>query len=285
MALQAQRTTDSESGEKPKTTDHIDNLHKYLPEYGKKWWSIPHLLKLNSLLLIVSSTSLYTRYDGSLLNAFQPMPDWMAAMGIPSGAFLGAMCNGVTFGVLLSTTVAAPHLYGRRHAITIGNIIMVIGTNTQSCAGDWSTVAHGHEHASKRTYAMLLVARIILGFANGLSTCSSPPLISELSYPSHRRALTAFFNSNWYLGAIISSWVSFCTRNVGSNWSWRIPLIIQGFFPLVQGILIYLVSESPLFLISKGRNEEARAILMKYHSGDEEAKAAALIDFECLKLN
>jgi sugar porter (SP) family MFS transporter len=267
--------------EEPKR-DHVDNLKNYLPHYDKYWWSVPHLLKLNSLILIISLTSTNTGYDGSLLNAFQAMPDWMAAMGEPSGAVLGAIANGVVFGVLLSTSIASPlsDRYGRRNAITIGNIIMIIGTIIQSCAGTWLTVKGEHDHNSKSTYAMFLVARIILGFGNGLATISSPPLISELSYPSHRQAVTAFFNSNWYLGAIISSWVSFGTRNVGSNWSWRIPSIIQGFFPLVQGILIYLVPESPRFLISKGRNEEARSILMKYHGGNDEDKAGALIDFE-----
>lgn len=262
--------------------EHIDNLKNYLPNYGKNWWNVPHLLKLNGLILIISLTSTNTGYDGSLLNAFQSMPDWMSAMGEPSGAVLGAMANGVVFGVLISTAVAAPisDRWGRRHAITLGNLIMVIGTIIQACAGVWLTVSGEHEHDSKSTYAMFLVARIIIGFGNGLSTISSPPLISELSYPTHRQAVTAFFNSNWYLGAIISSWVSFGTRNMGGNWCWRIPSIIQGFFPLVQGFLIYLVPESPRYLISKGRNQEARAVLLKYHGGDNEEIGGALVDFE-----
>nr|QFR37080.1 MFS transporter [Cyberlindnera americana] len=262
--------------------DSSDNLKNYLPNYGKSWIKVPHLVHLNLLILIISLTSTNTGYDGSLLNAFQSMPDWMAVVGEPSGAVLGAITNGVVFGVFISFFVASTisDKFGRRHAIAIGNIIMIIGTIIQSCAGVWTTVTEEHAKNSKKAYAMFLVARIILGVGNGIATVSSPPLISELSYPSHRQAVTAFFNSNWYLGAIISGWVSFGTRNVGSNWSWRVPSIVQGFFPLVQAILIYFVPESPRYLVSKGKNEEARTILLKFHGGNDEAVGGALVDFE-----
>ncbi|CAM9016894.1 unnamed protein product [Wickerhamomyces anomalus] len=263
--------------------DDAQHLKHFLPNYGKAWFKVPHLLKLNLILLIVSLTSTNTGYDGSLLNAFQSIPDWKMAMNNPSGAVLGAINNGVVFGCILGFPFASPigDKYGRRHAVTIGNIVMIIGTVIQSCAGaGFMTVKKETENPDSRAYAMFLVARIIIGFGNFISTVSSPPLISELSYPTHRQAVTAFFNSNWYLGAIIAGWVSFGTRNVGSNWSWRIPTILQGLFPVIQFFLIYLVPESPRWLISKGRNQEAREILLKYHAGGDESVGGALVDFE-----
>ncbi|CCH41021.1 Hexose transporter 2 [Wickerhamomyces ciferrii] len=257
-------------------------IKAYLPDYGKSWYKVPHLLKLNSILMIVSLTSTNTGYDGSLLNAFQSMPDWAHAMGKPTGATLGAVANGVVFGCALGFTIAPmiSDRVGRRNAITVGNIIMLIGAILQSCAGAWLTVRGEYEHNDQRTYAMFLVARIILGFGNTISVVASPPLVSELSYPTHRQPMTALYNSNWYLGAIIAAWVSYGSRNVAHNWSWRIPSIMQGFFPLIQTVLIYLVPESPRYLIFKGRFEEARKILLKYHAGDDESIGGALVDFE-----
>ncbi|KAH3679219.1 hypothetical protein WICPIJ_008688 [Wickerhamomyces pijperi] len=258
-----------------------DSKYKaYLPNYGKTWFKVPHLLHLNILMLIISLTSTNTGYDGSLLNALQSMPEWMDAMDNPSGAILGAINNGVVFGVLISTLVASSisDYFGRRHAISFGNMVMIIGTAIQSCAGAW--FHHNETAKNKHTYAMFLVARIIIGFGNGIATVSSPPLLSELAYPSHRTSVTAFFNSNWYLGAIVSGWVSYGTRTMGNAWTWRIPSILQGFFPLLQLFLIYFVPESPRFLISKDRHEEARSVLMKYHGGNDEANCAGLVDFE-----
>lgn len=263
--------------------DNGHNLKHFLPDYGKSWIKVPHLLRLNLLMLIVSLTSTNTGYDGSLLNAFQSIPDWMDAMGNPSGAVLGAMNNGVVFGCVLGFFVASQisDKLGRRHAIAVGNVIMIIGTIVQSCAGTWLRVrTEESTNVGQGAFAMFLVARIIIGIGNTIATIASPPLVSELSYPTHRQTVTAFYNSNWYLGAIIAAWVSYGTRNVGSNWSWRVPTILQGLFPIIQAILIYLVPESPRFLISKGRNEEAREVLLKHHAGGNEEVGGALVDFE-----
>lgn len=70
---------------------------------------------------------------------------------------------------------------------------------------------------------------------------------------------------------------------IGSNWSWRIPSIIQGFFPLCQLCIVYWVPESPRFLIYKNRYSEARNILVKYHAGgDENSK---LVDYEMAEIS
>ncbi|GMF01579.1 unnamed protein product [Ambrosiozyma monospora] len=109
--------------------------------------------------------------------------------------------------------------------------------------------------------------------------------MSELTYPSHRQVVTAFYNTCWYLGAIVAAWVTFGTRNVGGEWCWRIPSICQGFWPIVQTLFIYFVPESPRWLISKGRIDEARALLMKYHANDNEEIGGPLVDFEIAEIS
>lgn len=270
-------------GETDDSSDKIvSHLDEFIPNYGKLWIRVPHLVHLNFLMFIVSLTATNSGFDGSLLNAFQSMDDWKNAMGKPSGAVLGALNNGTVFGSLLAFFIASylSDKFGRRHAISIGNVIMICGVIVQSCAGTWLNTTDQAIHNDKRCFAMSLVARIILGFGAMISGVGAPPLMSELAYPSHRQAVTAFFNSNWYLGSIISGWVSFGTRNLGNNWCWRIPTILQAFFPIIQLFLIYLVPESPRYLISKGHPEKAREIFVKYHAGGNEELCSGLIDFE-----
>lgn len=59
---------------------------------------------------------------------------------------------------------------------------------------------------------------------------------------------------------------SILTPRVGnSNYQWRIPLILEAFFPLLVCSTIYfLCPESPRYLILKGRREEARKVIAKY---------------------
>ena len=55
-----------------------------------------------------------------------------------------------------------------------------------------------------------------------------------------------------------------------NNWGWRIPSFLQAFPSLLQVIFIWFLPESPRWFVSKGRGDEAYAILVKYHAeGDE----------------
>ena len=67
---------------------------------------------------------------------------------------------------------------------------------------------------------------------------------------------------------------------MGSNnsWAWRIPSLLQGFMPLIQVLFVYLLPESPRYLILKGKHDEARRVLVKYHANGDEA--SPLVDFE-----
>lgn len=58
-----------------------------------------------------------------------------------------------------------------------------------------------------------------------------------------------------------------------SNWGWRIPSLLQITPSCLQIIFIYFLPESPRWLISKGRGDEAYAILTKYHAeGDTKSE-------------
>jgi len=58
-----------------------------------------------------------------------------------------------------------------------------------------------------------------------------------------------------------------------SNWGWRIPSFLQAIPSLLQVSFIWFLPESPRWLVSKGRGDEAYAILVKYHAeGDENSE-------------
>ena len=76
---------------------------------------------------------------------------------------------------------------------------------------------------------------------------ATPMLITELAYPTHRGKYTSAFWTMYYLGAILASWASYGTQKHlnTSEWSWRVPSIIQAGLPIVQILLWWLVPESP----------------------------------------
>lgn len=103
-----------------------------------------------------------------------------------------------------------------------------------------------------------------------LDTASSLLFLVELGHPKERAILGSLFNSCYFIGAIVAAGVTFGTFQMNSNWGWRIPSLLQVCPSLLQITFVYFLPESPRWLISKGRGDEARAILVKYHAeGDE----------------
>ena len=258
-------------GEEPLSPDTWD-IQKVLPKDGQPWYSKRHFLILNLLMVVPYLSSTTNGYDGSLLNGLQSMDQWQNFFGNPTGSRLGSLGNGVIFGQILAFPIApwvCDHM-GRRFPIFIGSLLLVIGSILQ-CAS--------------QNYAMFLVSRMIIGFGGLIAVEASPMIISELAYPTHRPVLVGYYNNLWYLGALLAAWVTYGTYFMGQNtsWSWRIPSLLQGFFPLLQVFFIYLLPESPRYLIQKDRHEEARKILVKYHAGGDED--SPLVDFEMKEIS
>ncbi|OBT94193.1 hypothetical protein VE01_06954 [Pseudogymnoascus verrucosus] len=243
------------------------NLRDVLPKDSPPWYKQRHLILLNLAMIIPALSSTTNGYDGSMLNGLQSMDQWQNYFGSPTGTRLGSLANGTIFGQILAFPVV-PWLCdhtGRRFPIFLGSALLVFGAILQGAA---------------QNYGMFLASRMIIGFGGLIAVEPSPLLISELAYPTHRPVITAYYNNLWYLGAIVAAWVTYGTYWMGHNnsWAWRIPSILQGFMPLIQVLFVYLLPESPRYLILKGKHDEARKVLVKYHAGGDEA--SPLVEFE-----
>ncbi|KAH7107183.1 hexose transporter [Auriculariales sp. MPI-PUGE-AT-0066] len=232
--------------------DHLEHLF-----YQGKWWGNRQLLTLNMLLILPLLTSYANGFDGSV-HGLQSVDNWQDYFGRPRGGRLGlfnAIQNiGGLCGVLFAPYVA--DYLGRRKAIFIGAILLCAGVALQ-------TASQG--------FSMFVGARWLIGFGTTFAQNASPLLISELAYPKHRPALVSIFNSLWFSGSI-------GTFRINNTWSWRIPSLLQGLPSVLQVFLIFLVPESPRWLIAKGRDEEAIRTLAKYHAdGDVNSP---LVQFE-----
>lgn len=75
------------------------------------------------------------------------------------------------------------------------------------------------------------------------------------------------------LGQITAAGITFGTNNIASNWGWRIPSFLQMAPSLLQITFVFFLPESPRWLVTKDRSEEAFEILAKYHAeGDRDSE-------------
>jgi sugar porter (SP) family MFS transporter len=133
----------------------------------------------------------------------------------------------------------------------IGCIIMILGVILQSISINLS---------------MFISARFFIGFGVAIAHGSAPMLVTELVHPQHRAIYTTIYNCTWYWGSIVAAWLTYGTFQIPGPWSWRIPSVGQALPSVLQLLFIWMVPESPRWLIAKGKHEKALNVLAKAHA-------------------
>ncbi|KAK7420514.1 hypothetical protein QQX98_002712 [Neonectria punicea] len=221
---------------------------------GTPWWKHSYLRKLNYITLSLVLFSSANGYDGSIMGGILALPEWNTFMHNPSGVYLGWITaiywlgNGVAFPVAAWVS----NRYGRKPGIYLGYVFLVLGVAMQVAA------------QNEKTFT---VSRLFIGIAASWLGNASPLLINEIAHPKQRSVANALFMCGWYVGGTLCGWVTFGCRNIPSSWCWRVPVLIQIILPVVALPGFLMSPESPRWLISVGRNEEAADILAKFHAG------------------
>ncbi|KAJ5292305.1 uncharacterized protein N7443_008258 [Penicillium atrosanguineum] len=246
-------------------------LASVLPQYDRSWLRVPHLLQLNLILLVPLLSSAVAGYDGSLMNGLQSIAEWKEYFGNPSGSLLGVVNAAQSIGSVLSLPFVGilSDRIGRRLTLLSGTIVIILASIIQ---------------AASVQYGMFVFARVLLGVGSMLVVQPSPMLITELAYPTHRGKYTSAFWTMYYLGAILASWVSYGTQKhlAQSDWSWRVPSIVQAGFPIIQILFWWVIPESPRWLIANGKGQEAETLLAKFHTAGDASHP--LIRFEMAEI-
>ncbi|KAF6745384.1 hexose transporter [Ephemerocybe angulata] len=216
--------------------------YAHLIDPNRKWYKNRRLVALNAWILLLLITSSTNGYDGSMMNGLQSIDHWRLYFGDPKGGKLG-LFNAIQNIGSLAAYPFAPYVsdgVGRKASIFFGATIIPFG--------------------------MFIGARFLIGFGLTFAASAAPLLVTELAYPTQRATLTSTYNSLWYSGAIIAAWTTFGSFKIQNTWSWRLPSAIQGLPAVIQVALIWFAPESPRWLVSKGRNEQALKTLAYYHA-------------------
>ncbi|KXH56005.1 hypothetical protein CSAL01_12875 [Colletotrichum salicis] len=242
-------------------------LHSAMPSIP--WYKQSHLLKLNFSLFSLILFSSAIGYDSSMTNGLLALPMWNSFMGHPTGAWLGFINCIYVVGIVLTLPVCplVVNSYGRKIGIWFGFIFLFLGMGLQAGAS---------------SVPIFILGRFFLGMNTGWYTSAAPLLITEIAYPPHRGIVSSLYNCGWYVGAVVAAWITFATRNMSSDWSWRIPSLLQALLPIIALPGFMICPESPRWLISVQRQSDARATLASAHAGGD--LASPLVDAEVIEI-
>ncbi|MFF7156503.1 sugar porter family MFS transporter [Streptomyces sp. NPDC008139] len=128
----------------------------------------------------------------------------------------------------------------------------------------------------------LALWRIIGGFAIGMASVIGPAYIAEVSPPAYRGRLASFQQAAIVLGIAVSQLVNYAILKgahgdqrghiVGLE-AWQVMLGVMVIPAVVYGLLSFAIPESPRFLISVGREQDAKAVLADVEGSDTDLDA------------
>ncbi|KAF2684148.1 general substrate transporter [Lentithecium fluviatile CBS 122367] len=213
-------------------------------------------LVFNIVLAVFAATgSFLFGYDSGVMTIVIQSPNFLSFFNThPETPIIGAInatfSGGAVFGSLMGGFTMDS--LGRRKTVMLGAFINLIGATLQ---------------CSAQNLAMILVGRILAGWAVGILSMSVPIYQSECAHPSKRGLIVGITQQMIGVGFIVSTWVGYGSSKVPdtSSFSWRFPLAFQVVpcLIIICGILFF--PESPRYLVEVDRADEGLKVLRRLH--------------------
>ncbi|OJJ70209.1 hypothetical protein ASPBRDRAFT_208843 [Aspergillus brasiliensis CBS 101740] len=165
------------------------------------------------------------------------------------GLMTGMLLLGAFVGCLFMSYLA--DRISRKWAITVVVVIFDIGAILQTAAVN---------------YDMLVAGRFIGGIGVGTLAMGAPLYISETSPPELRGTLLVLESISITLGVVIAYWITYATRFIASEASFRLPFGLQMVTATLLGIGIHFYPYSPRWLALVDRQDDCLSSLSKLRS-------------------
>lgn len=115
--------------------------------------------------------------------------------------------------------------------------------------------------------------RFMGGLGVGASTIAAPAYISEIAPAKDRGRLVSLYQFNIVLGILVAFFSNYLLSGIGDN-DWRWMLGVQAIPAVIYTLFVITIPESPRWLISQSRVEEAKKV-MKIISPDQDSELLA----------
>ncbi|XP_024944407.1 facilitated trehalose transporter Tret1 isoform X2 [Cephus cinctus] len=157
-------------------------------------------------------------------------------------------------GALIASMIMEP--VGRLKVLQIGAIPCILG---------WILIA------AATNVPMILVGRFLSGLATAMNTSPAIVYITEVAKPDLRGSLISIGPALASLGMVV-------VYVKGAFLTWRLTAWLNIIYVVVPVIFVQFLPESPTWLVSKGRTEEAKASVEWFYRLDTKSGKASAAD-------
>ncbi|KAL3345352.1 hypothetical protein AABB24_024359 [Solanum stoloniferum] len=121
-------------------------------------------------------------------------------------------------------------------------------------------------------FKVLMIGRFLAGIGIGFGVMIAPVYIAEISPTVARGSFTSFPEIFINLGILLGYVSNYAFSGLSSHINWRVMLGV-GILPSVFiGIALFVIPESPRWLVMKNRIDEARLVLLKTNENANEVE-------------
>ncbi|KAJ9115477.1 hypothetical protein QFC22_005235 [Naganishia vaughanmartiniae] len=208
-------------------------------------------------------------YDGTYFTGILEMPRFLSDFGDlqPDGSYqLSSKYTSVFASIVqagefvgsLGASVLGDYL-GRKGALRAAVIIVTVGCILQ-------LVVVG-------SVSLLIVGRLVLGMGVGVISNCVPMYLSEIPPAAIRGSVVSCWQLTLAVGQVIGAVIAQGTKDYENTFSWRFPIAFNIVITLALFLGSYFVVESPRWLTSKGRDEQAFRALESIHKKNDDVDA------------
>ncbi|MFB9565516.1 sugar porter family MFS transporter [Saccharopolyspora hordei] len=207
----------------------------------------PHRRRLGLVAFVATFGGLLFGYDTGVINgALDPMKADLGLTPVTEGFVVSILIFGAAIGAAVGGRLA--DRYGRRHNVLVLAGIFIVGTVGCALAPTWQVLA---------------AFRFVLGFAVGGASTTVPVYLAEVA-PAERRGSLVTRNevmivSGQFAAFLINALIINLWGEHTSVWRAMLVVAVLPAIALLLGML--RLPESPRWLASRGRDDEALAVL------------------------
>ncbi|KAJ9479272.1 putative Sugar transporter STL1 (putative) [Pseudozyma hubeiensis] len=205
-------------------------------------------------------------YDQGVMGGVNASPNYVTEVDI--GTADGTVTNTTKQGGIVSVYYLGCIVgcfLGGWAADRIGRINGLFFSAIFACIG-------GALQAATQSADFIIIARVVTGLGTGALTGITPVFISEVSAAQHRGAFLGYVFIANYLGISVAYWLDFGLSFVDGGYSavrWRFLLAFQCVPALLLLVGIKMLPDSPRYLASVGKTQEAREVLQHIRGSDD----------------